>query len=119
MTNRGTCKYCMNTIFFSEEIPDAQAEEHAIMMCDCKGARIYQTAKARQEKAKDNIELAIHETDEAVCEYLKQCVELVDQRTIAKITVDNGRGVKVTISKTNKDTIKVTKKVSKDVVYDE
>lgn len=119
MVNKGTCKYCMNTVFFGDEIPDEQAEERAIMMCDCKGARIYQTAKVRQEKAKDNIELAIHETDEAVCEYLKQCVELVDRRNIVKITADNGRGVKVTISKTNKDTIKVTKKVSKDVVYDE
>lgn len=67
MVNKGTCKYCMNTVFFGDEIPDEQAEERAIMMCDCKGARIYQTAKVRQEKAKDNIELAIHETDEAVC----------------------------------------------------
>lgn len=119
MTNKGTCKYCMNIVLFGEEIPDDQAEEHAIMMCDCQGARIHQRARERQEKAKNNIKLAIYETDEKVCEYLKQCVELVDQRTIAKITVDNGRGVKVTISKTNKDTIKVTKKVSKDMVYDE
>ena len=84
-----------------------------------KYGRIHQRARKRQEKAKDNIELAIHETDEKVCEYLKQCVELVDRRNIVKITADNGRGVKITISKTNKDTIKVTKKVSKDVVYDE
>lgn len=119
MANREICKYCRNLVLFGEEIPDEQAEEHAIMMCDCPGARVHQRARERQEKAKDNIELAIHETDEKVCEYLKQCVELVDQRTIAKITVDNERGVKVTISKTNKDTIKVTKKVSKDVVYDE
>lgn len=119
MTNKGTCKYCMNIVLFGEEIPNEQAEEHAIMMCDCPGARIHQRARKRQEKAKDNIELAIHETDEKVCEYLKQCVELVDRRNIAKITVNNGRGVTVTVSKTNKDTIKVTKKVSKDVVYDE
>ena len=119
MANKGTCKYCMNIVLFGEEIPNEQAEEHAIMMCDCPGARIHQRARKRQEKAKDNIELAIHETDEKVCEYLKQCVELVDRRNIVKITADNGRGVKITISKTNKDTIKVTKKVSKDVVYDE
>lgn len=97
MANREICKYCRNLVLFGEEIPDEQAEE----------------------KAKDNIELAIHETDEKVCEYLKQCVELVDRRNIAKITVNNGRGVTVTVSKTNKDTIKVAKKVSKDVVYDE
>ena len=119
MANREICKYFRNLVLFGEEIPDEQAEEHAIMMCDCTGARIHQRARKRQEKAKDNIELAIHEIDQAVCEYLKECVELVDQRTITKITVDNGRGVKVTISKTNKDTIKVTKKVRKDVVYDE
>lgn len=119
MVNKGTCKYCMNTVFFGDEVQDEQAEEQAIMMCDCPGARIHQGARKRQEKAKDNIELAIHETDEKVCEYLKQCVELVDRRNIVKITADNGRGVKITISKTNKDTIKVTKKVSKDVVYDE
>ena len=119
MANKGTCKYCMNIVLFGEEIPNEQAEKHAIMMCDCPGARIHQRARKRQEKAKDNIELAIHETDEKVCEYLKQCVELVDRRNIVKITADNGRGVKITISKTNKDTIKVTKKVSKDVVYDE
>ena len=113
MANREICKYCRNLVLFGEEIPDERAEEHAIMMCDCQGAR------KRQEKAKDNIKLAINETDEEVCEYLKQCVELVDRRNIVKITADNGRGVKITISKTNKDTIKVTKKVSKDVVYDE
>jgi hypothetical protein len=119
MANREICKYCRNLVLFGEEIPDEQAEEKAIMMCDCQGARIHQRARERQEKAKDNIELAIHETDEKVCEYLKQCVELVDRRNIAKITVNNGRGVTVTVSKTNKDTIKVAKKVSKDVVYDE
>lgn len=119
MANREICKYCRNLVLFGEEIPDERAEEHAIMMCDCQGARIHQKARKRQEKAKDNIKLAINETDEEVCEYLKQCVELVDRRNIVKITADNGRGVKITISKTNKDTIKVTKKVSKDVVYDE
>lgn len=119
MANREICKYCRNLVLFGEEIPDERAEEHAIMMCDCQEARIHQRARERQEKAKDNIELAIHETDEKVCEYLKQCVELVDRRNIAKITVNNGRGVTVTVSKTNKGTIKVAKKVSKDVVYDE
>lgn len=80
MANREICKYCRNLVLFGEEIPDEQAEEHAIMMCDCQGARIHQRARERQEKAKDNIKLAINETDEEVCEYLKQCVELVDRR---------------------------------------
>lgn len=108
-------EYCI----FDDPVDDDESEEKAVTMCDCNGARIWQRAKERQERAKDNIELAIHETDEKVCEYLKQCVELVDRRNIAKITVNNGRGVTVTVSKTNKDTIKVAKKVSKDVVYDE
>ena len=119
MTNKGTCRYCKNIVFFDDPVDDDESEEKAVTMCDCNRARIWQRAKERQERAKDNIELAIHETDEKVCEYLKQCVELVDRRNIAKITVNNGRGVTVTVSKTNKDTIKVAKKVSKDVVYDE
>lgn len=119
MTNKGTCRYCKNIVFFDDPVDDDESEEKAVTMCDCQGARIHQRARKRQEKAKDNIKLAINETDEEVCEYLKQCVELVDRRNIVKITADNGRGVKITISKTNKDTIKVTKKVSKDVVYDE
>lgn len=119
MTDTGTCRYCKNIILFDEKVSESEAKEKAVMLCDCAGARIWQRAKERQERAKDNIELAIHETDEKVCEYLKQCVELVDSKKIAKITVNNGRGVTVTVSKTNKDTIKVVKKISKDVVYDE
>ena len=47
MANREICKYCRNLVLFGEEIPDEQAEEHAIMMCDCTGARIHQRAAWR------------------------------------------------------------------------
>lgn len=116
---KGACRYCGQIVIIENAIDAGSAEEKATMQCKCEGAKAYKRTVKRREKAKDNIELAIHEIDEEVCDYLKQCVELVDRRRIASITVDTGKGVKVSVKKTLKDTIKVTKKISKDVVYDE
>lgn len=119
LVNTGKCKYCNQIRMFSTDVEEEDAEKEATLECDCNGAKIFKQAEARREKAKDNIELAIYKIDEEVCEYAKKCVPLVDRGRIAKITVDLGTGIKLTVLKTNKGTIKVTKKISKDVIYDE
>lgn len=119
LVNTGKCRYCGQIRMFDTQIEEEDAEREATLDCTCTGAKTFKQNEARREKAKDNIELAIYKIDQEVCEYTKQCVELVDRGRIAKITVDLGAGIKKAVLKTNKGTIKVTKKISKDVIYDE
>lgn len=119
MTTTGTCMYCNQVIILDKEMEQKEADERAILLCKCEGAKHHKTIMARCEKARDNIELALYEVDEKACEYLKGCVELVAKHNIAKIVVDTGRNVKVTVSRTSKDTIKVQRKISKEVTFDE
>ena len=113
------CRYCGQTVVIEDVECKKDAEEQATLQCRCEGAQKYNRALKRRDKARDNIELSMYKVDEAVCEYLKGCVDLVDNRKIGKITIDTGSGIKVSVTKTQKDTIKVTKKISKDVTYDE
>ena len=116
---KGACRFCGQINMIDGAIDENEAEEQATLGCKCDGAKHYKNRKVKMEKAQDNIELALYKVDEKVCDYLKQCVDLVERQRIASITVDTGTGVKCTVRKTNKGTIKVVKKISKDVVYDE
>lgn len=119
LVNTGKCRYCGQIRMFDTQIEEEDAEKEATLQCNCNLAKAFKQAEARRQKAKDNIELALKKIDEEACEYAKQCVELVDRQRIAKVTVDLGTGIKLTVLKTNKGTIKVAKKISKDVIYDE
>ena len=34
MTNKGTCRYCKNIVFFDDSVDDDESEEKAVTMCD-------------------------------------------------------------------------------------
>lgn len=114
------CRYCGQTYDSMVETTDEEmAQECATMMCKCEGAKHYQNRRKREEKTKDNIDLALHEENERTAEFLKQGVPLILDYKLAKITVDTGAGQKVTISMTNKGNVKVDKTYTKKVVFDE
>lgn len=116
---KAACRFCGQIILIDDIADETEAEEQATLQCKCDGAKHYKNRLAKIEKAQDNIELALYKVDEKVCEYMKQCVDLVESQRIASITVDTGTGVKCSVRKTTKGTIKVVKKISKDVIYDE
>lgn len=119
MIDKAACRFCGQINMIDGAVDENEAEEQATLGCKCDGARVYRQRKERIEKAKDNIELALCKIDQEVCEYLKGCTELVERGRIGTITIDTGNGIKCTVKSTNKGTIKVVKKISKDVIYDE
>lgn len=114
------CRYCGQIYDSMVETEDENiAQECATMMCKCDGAKHYQNQKRREEKTKDNIDLALFEENEKAADFLKQGVPLILEHKLAKITIDTGNGQKVTVSMTNKGNMKVDKTSTKKVVFDE
>lgn len=119
---KGICRYCNQVILLDEsDITDLESEdaitEAAVMKCQCDGAKHYQRLEKRKEKTNDNIELAFHVSDENIEQIMKAAVEPMINFKIAKITIDNGKGLKGIMCMSSKGAIKVKASVTKEAEF--
>lgn len=119
---KGTCRYCNQLILLDEsDITGLESEdaitEAAAMKCKCDDAKAYQRLVKRKEKTKDNIELAFHVSDENIEQIMKVAVEPMINFKIAKITIDNGKGLKGIMCMSSKGAIKVKASVTKEAEF--
>lgn len=119
---KGICRYCNQVILLEEsDITDLESEaaitEAAAMKCKCDDAKYYQRLEKRKEKTRNNIELAFHVSDENIEQIMKAAVEPMINYKIAKITIDNGKGLKGTMSMSSKGGIKVKASATKEAEF--
>ncbi|MCM1172100.1 MAG: hypothetical protein NC393_08220 [Clostridium sp.] len=119
---KGICRYCNQVILLDEsDITDLESEdaitEAAAMKCQCDGAKYYQWIAKREEKTKDNIELAFHENSEEIEQIMKAAVKPMLEDKITKITIDSGKGYKGTMNVNSKGAIKVKISATKEAEF--
>ena len=116
------CRFCGQTVQIEtdKELTQPQAEEQAIMTCNCTEAVEYQKEKQRKEKAMMNVSAFFGENaapdkrcGEGIVNILKAAVEEIYTGGLAKVTLNLRGGVKASISQNAKGEINVERTETK------
>lgn len=115
----GACRFCGQIYQFetdgnaSEKKLDKWAEEK----CDCYEAKVYQKMTQRANEARDNIQELFGEKYEAASGILALGVDLILENEATKVTIDTGKGEKLSVSVNTKGIIKteISKTVKKSM----
>lgn len=116
------CRFCgqMIQIETKDELTAQQAQEEAVMLCQCLEAREYQREKNRRERALENVRILFGEgalpekrASEGVVNILLAAVDEIYSGEIAKITIQTHEGVKASISQSSNGGISVERTETK------
>lgn len=120
---RGACLFCGQYIVLSdeEEMPESmiEADRLATMQCSCMEAREFQRKVKRSASAKTKVQnmfgnnLQEQYRAEAECiELLKDCIDLLIDGRIAKVSIDLPMGVKAKISMSAEGKIRIERSLT-------
>lgn len=108
------CIYCgqITQMETDKVVTQEQFDKAATLKCTCTQAKEFQKIWTRKQGAMDNVDLLFSTEDEDVVGALKNCVDLICENKIEKITMNLYAGVKATISQNSKGEINVEKTVT-------
>ena len=109
-TTTGACKFCgqSSVVEVPEEWKGGDTDEYISEKCECSEARIYTTKKRTIEKSEETIEYqfgenaAKGEVNPDTRDLLMNCVKMMLEDQISKVTVDINAQTKATINYTDK-----------------
>ena len=105
----GACRFCGQIYQFETDgrVTEEQLDDWAVEKCDCVDAQIYRKRSERADEAKDCIEDLIGEKYPEISETLKRSIDMILEQKITKISVDTGKGKKMSVMVNAKGIIKV------------
>lgn len=108
---KGTCKFCgqMRMVKADVNATEEELNELAVEDCKCDGAQHFRKKRTEAEIAKCNIDNLFADHYPCVAAVLKECIPLVQDGSIKKITLNVTSKVKATMNKTTKDSLLVNK----------
>lgn len=116
------CRFCgqMIQIDCDCELTQPQAEEEAVMLCQCPEAAEYRKEKQRKEKALKNVSVLFGEdaapekrAGEGIVDILRAAVGEIYAGGLAKVTLNIRGGVKAAVSQNSKGEINVERTETK------
>lgn len=113
----GGCRFCgqIATMRALEEFTEEEMDELATEQCSCPEAGFYSVQKGQKERAHAKIEGLFEsgrEITEEEAEFLHSTVDPIVTEQLQKVTVEITETLKMTINKTAKGNVKITKKQS-------
>lgn len=121
----GTCRFCFQSriVSGSGNMTDEQLIEAATLSCDCEEAVRYQAWAQRTMIAKRRVdELFGDESSDSaqpdiIRNYMKQGIDLINNGSMKKLTVNIGKGLTCRISLVTDEKIKVTREIKSVVEF--
>lgn len=116
------CRFCGQMIQIEAEdgLTAQQAQEEAVMLCQCLEAREYQREKNRRERALENVRILFGEgalpekrASEGVVNILLAAVNEIHNGGIAKISIQTHDGVRASVSQNGSGEISVERTETK------
>ena len=106
----GYCKFCKNSVMVETEGDESQytLNDLATERCNCAGAAHYRKVKNEKESAIGIVEVLVNKTHPEAAELLKASIDYIQEDKIKSITIQACPKVKVSLTKTSKDSLKVT-----------
>ena len=121
----GVCRYCCQTRIVKGSVGMTEEEitEAATLSCSCEAAVYYQEKTRREKAAKKRVDELFGEAasgfnqDEAVLNYMKQGIDLINDGKIRNLTLNLNKGLKCKIAVMTDDKIKVSREIKSVVEF--
>ena len=106
----GYCKFCKNSIMVDadEDASQYTLNDLATEACKCAGAVHHRKLKHERETAIGIIDSIITQSRPEAAELLKNAIDYIQEDKIKSISIQACSKVKVSLTKTSKDSLKVT-----------
>ena len=106
----GYCKFCKNSVMVETEGDESQytLNDLATENCKCAGAAHYRKLKNEKETAIGIIEDMVNKAHPEAAELLKASIDYIQEDKIKSISIQACSKIKVSLTKTSKDSLKVT-----------
>ena len=115
----GCCRFCGQIYQFETDgrATEDQLDKWAEERCDCYEAKVAQKMTQRANEARDNIQELFGEKYESALGILALGVDLILMNEASKLTIDTGKGEKLSVSVNTKGIIKteISKTVKKSM----
>lgn len=100
----GTCRFCEQTAMINSTgaAPEEWLDEQATLQCTCTEAMHYK----KMQNVKDEIDMLLENFPD-ITEFVKHAADLVENGTVASVSINTGMKVKINITMDTKGNLKV------------